>query len=68
MNGDRWKLADGREALEVGKVCDCLKLAVIDPTWPFPAPPILIPRSECTKMGSRYHQGAILDECEEAPL
>lgn len=68
MNGDRWQLKDGQEALEVGRDNDNLRLAIITPNWPFPNAPILVNRKECTKLGSRYHNGAIPEEFEEAPF
>lgn len=66
MNGDRWSLPDGRQALEVGRQGQILMLAPIVPHWPFPGIPLSIPRDLCTKQPSRYHGGQVMPEAEEA--
>ena len=62
MNGDRWKLPSGHEGIEVGATRDTLQIAVIKPGWPFPAPPVTVVRSLCTKMPSRYLNGQVPEE------
>lgn len=58
-NGDRWRLPDGREALEVGRTRCLLRVMPLVPTSPWPAPPELVWRAACTKLGARYLHGAI---------
>jgi hypothetical protein len=62
MNGDRWKLPSGNEGIEVAATRDTLQIAVIKPGWPFPAPPVTVVRSLCTKMPSRYLGGQVPQE------
>ena len=68
-SGDRWKLPDGREALEIGREGEMLTVCVIKANWPFPAPPIKIRRKVCRKLPSRYLHGQIpTEEFQEAPF
>ncbi len=67
MNGDKWLIPGGQEALEVGRQGSILLLAVIHPHWPWPKPPVALPRDLCTKQPSRYH-GRVMPEGEEAPF
>ena len=65
--GDRWKLPDGREALELdGSRGGLLHLAPIAPGWPFPCPPEEVARRLCTRMPSRYLKGQVPQEQPEA--
>ena len=54
-NGDRWRLPDGREGLEIGRDATRLQIAPIAPNWPFPGIPEWVERKQCQKMPSRYH-------------
>ena len=61
--GDRWLLPDGREALELERRGNVLKVAPITPNWPFPNSPETKYAALCTKLPSRYLHGAIpMDE------
>ena len=56
--GDRWRLPGGQEAIEMpGSARDTLRLAIITPDWPYPAPPKDWARSLCELMPSRYLHG-----------
>ena len=67
--GTRWQLPGGHQALEIaGSTRDCLKVCVITPGWPFPKPPIDVPRKLCKAMPSRYLQGAVPPEDVEEAL
>lgn len=58
--GNRWKLPGAHEAIEMpGSTRDALRLAVIDPAWPWPKPPITVARVLCELMPSRYLHGAL---------
>jgi hypothetical protein len=58
--GDRWLLPDGREALELqGSQGGLLRVAPIVPDWPFPAPPVIAQRRQCTRLTSRYLRGQV---------
>ena len=58
--GDRWRLVDGREAVEMpGSTPNLLRLAVVVPWWPWPNAPTYVERAGCTLMTSRYLHGAI---------
>lgn len=64
--GDRWKLPDGREALEVeNDEPGWLRVMPIRENWPFPLPPVEIERKLCKRMPSRYLHGQVQQE-EEA--
>ena len=68
--GDVWKLPDGQRALEIRRSGRQLLLCVMNPHWPFPAPPITMPVSHCRREPSRYLHGQVpadLDDMEEAP-
>ena len=54
MNGDRWKLPDGREALEIDHQGSQIKVAPIAANWPFPGIPEWVTRQQCKRMPSRY--------------
>lgn len=60
MTGDRWKMPGGHEGVEMPGSCrDFLRLAVIVPGWPYPAPPRDVARSLCERMPSRYLHGQV---------
>lgn len=64
--GDVWQVPGGKRALELSaSTRSILVLAVIEPDWPFPRPPISLPREMCTRLPSRYLHGAIPQD-EEA--
>ena len=63
--GDRWKLPDGREALELdGSLGGMLRVAPIVDGWPFPAPPLVAARRLCERLPSRYLAGQVPKESE----
>lgn len=63
--GDRWRLPDGREALELdGSRGGLLKLAPIVPNWPFPSPPEVAARRLCERLPSRYLAGQVPKDME----
>lgn len=57
--GDRWRLPDGREALELERSGGLLRVAPILPHWPFPGTPELALLRACTKLPSRYLSGDV---------
>lgn len=58
--GDRWRLPDGREAIELdGSRGGLLRVAPIVPGWPFPGPAEVAARRLCTRMPSRYLHGQV---------
>ena len=58
--GDRWRMPGAHEALELpGSTRDVLRLAVIDPNWPWPKPPVMVARVLCELLPCRYLHGAI---------
>lgn len=59
MNGDRWKLPDGREALEVRRVGEQIVVCPIAPDWPWPGRPEVAALRFCTLLGSKYLGGAL---------
>jgi hypothetical protein len=61
-NGDRWRLPDGREGLEVGRTRCLLSVLPLAPASPWPAAPELVWRATCTKLGARYLRGAVPTE------
>ena len=66
--GDRWKLPDGREAIELdGSRGDMLRVAPIVEGWPFPAPAEVTARRLCERLPSRYLHGQVPQD-EEALL
>jgi hypothetical protein len=67
-NGDLWQLPDARQAIEVGRGVHNLRVLPIVPGSTWPAPPIEVVRAACTKLGSRYHGGAVHPEPDQAPL
>jgi hypothetical protein len=62
MIGDRWLLPGGHEGIEIDATRDTLQIAVINPNWPFPSPPVTVARNLCTKLGSRYLHGGVPEE------
>lgn len=67
--GDRWRLPDGRDALELdGSRGGLLRVSPILPAWPFPGPPEIAARRLCQRLPSRYLGGAIPVDLEEALL
>lgn len=68
--GTLWSVPGDRQALEVsGSTRDYLRLAVIDPQWPFPRPPIEVARTLCRRLPSRYLGGQVdSGDFEEALL
>jgi hypothetical protein len=65
--GDKWRLPDGREAIETSSGAGMLALVVILPDWPFPGPPMVVERKRCTRLPSRYLQGGTPIDLPEAP-
>ena len=66
--GDRWKLPDGREAIELdGSRGGQLRISVIVRGWPFPLPPEIVARRLCTRLPSRYLHGQVPQD-HEAPF
>lgn len=66
--GDKWRLPNGREALELeGSTAKTLRVCVIKPNWPFPAPPVWVRRQACERMPMRYH-GHQASQIEDAPF
>jgi len=65
MNGDRWKLPDGREALECGRGLFTLQVIPMLDCPPYIAPREIVWRPLCTKQPSRYLHGAIPAEPEQ---
>ena len=53
-NGDRWRLPDGREALEIDHQGSRIKVAPMRQDWPFPGIPEWVERRLCKKQPSRY--------------
>ena len=62
MQGDVWQIKSGERGLEVGRDDKRLKLALINPLWPFPSAPEWFKKSECKKMPSRYHGNEVIEE------
>ncbi len=52
--GTRVRLPDGREALVIDSTDLSLRVSVIVPNWPFPAPPEWVDRVSVKRMPSRY--------------
>lgn len=65
--GDRWRLPDQSEALELERSGGLLRVAPIVPHWPFPSPPVIVAARQCTRLPSRYLHGEIPQD-EEALL
>ncbi len=66
--GDVWQVPGGKRALELSSSSPrILVLAVIEPDWHFPRPPVSLPREMCQRLPSRYLHGAIPQD-EEALL
>lgn len=66
--GDVWQVPGGKRALELSaSTRSTLVLAVIEPTWPWPRPPVSLPREMCTRLPSRYLHGQVPTD-EEALL
>jgi len=66
--GDVWQVPGGKRALELSSSSPrILVLAIIDEHWPFPRPPVSLPREMCTRLPSRYLHGAVPED-EEALL
>lgn len=63
MNGDRWKLPDGREGVEIDQEGSLMKIVPIRPDWPFPGLPEWVPKKGCKKQPSRY----LHETMEDAP-
>ena len=60
MTGDRWRLPDGRDAIELPGACGGLmRVAPIVEGWPYPGPPVIAARRLCTLQPSRYLAGQI---------
>jgi len=70
MNGDRWRLPDGREAVELARTERTLRVlplapasgvaaACAFPESPWPGAPEWVWRAACVKRPSRYLHGAI---------
>ncbi len=58
MQGDLWTLRDGQRGIEIAATSEVLTLAVIREHWPYPAPPISVPREWCAPAPMRYLHGA----------
>jgi hypothetical protein len=52
--GTRVRLPDGREALVIDSTDLSLRVSVIVPNWPFPAPAEWVGRDGVKRMASRY--------------
>lgn len=64
--GDRWRLPDGREALELdGSRGGLLRVAPIRADWPFPLAPEVAARRLCQRLPSRYLHGQVPAEMAE---
>lgn len=63
--GDLWRVPGGREGIEVGRTRDYLRIACLNPQWPYPEPPREYVKDLCTKLPSRYLHGAVPCEDEE---
>lgn len=58
--GDVWQVPGGKRALELSSSSPrILVLSVIEEHWPFPRPPISLPREMCTRLPSRYLHGQV---------
>jgi hypothetical protein len=57
--GDRWRLPDGREAIEADRTARLLKVLPILAGPPFMGAAELVWRGTCTKLPSRYLHGAV---------
>lgn len=61
-NGDLWEMPGGHRAIEVsGSTSTLLRLSVIDPSWPFPKPPIEVARVLCKRLPMKYYHGQVPD-------
>lgn len=53
--GTRWRLPDGRDAIEIeGSTARLLKVIPIRENWPWPLPPIFVLRGTVKRLPSRY--------------
>lgn len=69
MTGDRWRLPDGRDAIELpGAAGGLMRVAPIVPGWPYPAPPEVAAKRFCALQPSRYLGGAIPEQQPEEQL
>ncbi len=59
--GTRVRLPDGREALVIDSTDASLRVSVIVPNWPFPAPPEWVARDAVKRMPSRYLKETVDD-------
>lgn len=67
--GDRWRLPDGRDGLELdGSQGGLLRVAPIEPDWPFPGPFVIVQRRQCRRLPSRYLHDQVPNELPEALL
>lgn len=57
--GDLWRMPDGRDALELRASGRLLLVAPIVAGWPWPAPPVVAVRGQCTLQPSRYLHGQV---------
>ena len=60
--GDRWRLPDGRDAIETGRTARLLRVVPLHDGPPFMGVPYLVWREECTLLPSRYLHGQIPDQ------
>jgi hypothetical protein len=65
--GDLWELPGGHRALEVdGSTRHTLRVCIIRSNWPFPLPSQDVARNLCTRLPSRYMQGSVPQDVEDA--
>jgi hypothetical protein len=58
--GDLWTIPGNRKAIELdGSDADRLRVAVIDPSWPWLRPAQVIARVLCERAPMRYYGGSV---------
>ena len=59
-NGDRWRLPDGRDGIEVQRTLLLLRVLPLRPDEPLQTgDSVVVWREACTKLPSRYLHGAV---------
>ena len=66
MTGDRWRLPDGRDAIECRRSGRQVVAMPIVPGWPWPTPPVVADIAQCQLLPARYLAGAIPRQEPEA--
>lgn len=66
--GDRWRLPDGRDAIEAGRSLRLLRVLPVLSGSPFLGEPLLVWRADCIKQPSRYLGGAVPAEPLNEPI